>query len=102
MRIIPLSDKFLEQGEAAAEALANAGVRVTVDRAAEKVGAKIRLARLERVPYMLVIGGREAETESVSVRHRDLEDLGTRTLVQFIEDVTAEIKDRALTPQGTF
>ncbi len=99
VRIIPLSDKFLESCEAASAELANAGVRVTIDRAAEKVGAKIRLARLDRVPYMLVIGGREAETNSVSVRHRDLEDLGARPLSQFVEDITEEIENRELGPK---
>jgi len=82
VRVLPLSDKFLEHGEAAAKRLADAGVRVSVDRAAEKLGAKIRLARLDRVPYMLVIGGQEAETNSVSVRHRDRQDLGTKNFPQ--------------------
>ena len=99
VRVIPLSDKFLDKAEEASATLANRGVRVTIDRASEKMGAKIRNARLDRVPYMLVIGGREAETNSVSVRHRDLEDLGTRTLAQFVEDVTFEIENRVLTPE---
>ena len=98
VRIIPLSDKFLDPAEEAMKRLADEGVRVTVDRAAEKVGAKIRNARLERVPYMLVIGGREAETNSVSVRHRDLEDLGTRPLEQFVADIKEEIENRLLAP----
>lgn len=99
VRVIPLSDKFLENAEEASAKLADAGVRVTVDRANEKVGAKIRLARLDRVPYMLVIGGREAETNSVSVRHRDLEDLGTEKLDDFVVKITDEIKNRALAPE---
>lgn len=98
VRIIPLSDKFLDNAEEASVALAESGVRVTVDRANEKVGAKIRTARLERVPYMLVIGGREAETKSVSVRHRDYDDLGARPLEQFVRDITEEISNRSLTP----
>lgn len=96
VRVLPLSDKFLEHGEAAAKKLADAGVRVTVDRAAEKLGAKIRLARLDRVPYMLVIGGQEAETNSVSVRHRDKENLGTIPLDEFVSNICQEISDRAL------
>jgi threonyl-tRNA synthetase len=99
VRVIPLSDKFIENAEQASARLANEGVRVTIDRAAEKVGAKIRNARLDRVPYMLVIGGREAETNSVSVRHRDLEDLGTRPLEQFVSDIVSEIRNRALEPE---
>lgn len=96
VRVLPLSDKFIEHGDAAAKQLANVGVRVTVDRASEKLGAKIRLARLDRVPYMLVIGGQEAETNSVSVRHRDRQDLGTVTLEEFIATITKEISEKAL------
>lgn len=98
VRIIPLSDKFLEPAEEMSAKLANQGVRVTVDRAAEKVGAKIRLARLDRVPYMLVIGGKEAETNSVSVRHRDLEDLGSMPVDHFLQKIDTEIKNRLLVP----
>ncbi len=96
VRVLPLSDKFMVEGEAAAKRLADAGVRVSVDRAAEKLGAKIRLARLDRVPYMLVIGGKEAETNSVSVRHRDKQDLGTFTLDEFVTNISKEISDRSL------
>ncbi len=96
VRVLPLSDKFLEHGEAAAKRLADAGVRVSVDRAAEKLGAKIRLARLARVPYMLVIGGQEAETNSVSVRHLERQDLGTVTLDEFVSNISKEINDRSL------
>ena len=96
VRVLPLSDKFLEHGEAAAKKLADAGVRVSIDRAAEKLGAKIRLARLDRVPYMLVIGGQEAESNSVSVRHRDKENLGTIPLDEFVSNISQEISDRAL------
>jgi len=96
VRVLPLSDKFLEHGEAAAKRLADVGVRVSVDRAAEKLGAKIRLARLDRVPYMLVIGGQEAETNSVSVRHLERQDLGTVTLDEFVSTISKEISDRSL------
>jgi threonyl-tRNA synthetase len=96
VRVIPISEKTLEAAEAAAAKLADAGVRVTVDRSNDKVGAKIRVARLDRVPYMLVLGAREVEEGTVSVRHRDNEDLATKTLDAFIADVTAEIAERRL------
>ncbi len=96
VRVLPLSDKFIEQAQEASAKLANIGVRVSVDRAAEKIGAKIRLARLDRVPYMLVIGGREAETNSVSVRHRDRDDLGSIPLDDFVANIQKEISTRAL------
>ena len=69
---------------------------MSVDRASEKLGAKIRLARLDRVPYMLVIGAQEAETNSVSVRHRDRENLGTQSLDEFVNTLTDELKNRSL------
>jgi len=96
VRILPLSDKFLEPAAAASKKLAEAGVRVTVDKAAEKLGAKIRLARLDRVPYILVIGGQEAETNSVSVRYR-ADDLGTIPLDEFVSTISTQIKERSHT-----
>ncbi len=96
VRILPISEKTLEVAEAAAAQLANTGVRLTVDRSSDKIGAKIRLARLDRVPYMLVIGQREAEEGTVSVRHRDKDDLGAKPLDQFIKEITGEIKNRSL------
>jgi threonyl-tRNA synthetase len=96
VRVIPISEKTLATAEATAARLADAGVRVTVDRDSEKIGAKIRLARLARVPYMLVIGAREAEEGTVSVRHRDQDDLGTVPLDEFITQIQGEIKNRSL------
>ena len=96
VRVIPISEKTLEAAEATAAKLADAGVRVSVDRTNEKVGAKIRIARLDRVPYMLVIGAKEVEEGTVSVRHRDNEDLVTLTLEEFTAKITAEIKERSL------
>ena len=96
VRVLPISEKTLEYAEAAAAKLADAGVRVTVDRSSDKIGAKIRNARLDRVPYMLVIGEKEAEEGTVSVRHRDNDDLGTLTLDEFTAKITTEIKERSL------
>ncbi|MFC4994929.1 threonine--tRNA ligase [Rubritalea tangerina] len=96
VRVLPLSDKFIEHADAAAKKLADIGVRVSVDRASEKLGAKIRLARLDRVPYMLVIGAQEAESNTVSVRHRDRENLGTQPLDTFIQNLHTEILERSL------
>ena len=96
VRVLPISEKTLAVAEAAAAQLADAGVRVTVDRDSEKIGAKIRLARLARVPYMLVIGAREAEEGTVSVRHRDRDDLGAMPMDSFLTNITAEIRSRSL------
>ena len=94
VRVIPLSDKTLEAAEAAAAKLADVGVRVSVDRTNEKIGAKIRQARLGRIPYMLVLGAREVETGTVSIRHRDNEELETQVLENFITHITKEIRLR--------
>ncbi|MCB1134298.1 MAG: threonine--tRNA ligase, partial [Verrucomicrobiae bacterium] len=96
VRVLPISEKTMEFAEAAAAKLADAGVRVTIDRSSDKIGAKIRNTRLERVPYMLVIGQREADEGTVSVRHRDKDDLGAKPLDQFIAEVTAEIAARGI------
>jgi threonyl-tRNA synthetase len=96
VRVIPISEKTLAEAEAAAAKLADAGVRVAVDRTNEKVGAKIRLARLDRVPYMIVLGAKEVEDGTVSVRHRDNEDLVTQPLEEFIAQITTEIANRSL------
>jgi threonyl-tRNA synthetase len=96
VRVLPISEKTLEAAEAATARLADAGLRVTIDRTADKIGAKIRLARLDRVPYMLVLGAREAEEGTVSVRHRDRDDLGAQPLESFITAITEEVRERRL------
>jgi threonyl-tRNA synthetase len=96
VRVLAISDKTLDAAEKTAAALADAGIRCTLDRSPDKIGAKIRLARLDRVPYMLVLGAREVEENTVSVRHRDRDDLGTTTLHDFIETIQKEIRERSL------
>ncbi len=96
VRVLPISEKVLEAAEAVTTQLAEAGVRVSLDSSSDKVGAKIRNARMERIPYMLVLGAKEVEEGTVSVRHRDKEDLGTKPLDQFITEITAEIRNRTL------
>jgi threonyl-tRNA synthetase len=96
VRVLPISDKFLDAAEDVATKLAEAGVRVTVDRSSDKVGAKIRNTRLERVPYMLVLGAKEVEEGTVSVRHRDKDDLGAKPLGDFVTEIMAEIRERRL------
>jgi threonyl-tRNA synthetase len=96
VRVLPISEKFLEAAEAVTTQLAEAGVRVSLDSSSDKVGAKIRNARMERIPYMLVLGAKEVEEGTVSVRHRDKEDLGAKPLNEFIAEITAEIRERRL------
>src|SRR5271165_4652181 len=89
--ILPITDKQTAYANEVAEKLKAAGVRVTVDDRNEKVNLKIREAQLQKVPYMLVIGGREAEAGQVAVRHRKRADLGPVAVEAFIETITAEI-----------
>ncbi|RUA07995.1 MAG: threonine--tRNA ligase [Flavobacteriia bacterium] len=96
VRVLPISEKFNDAADVVVKALTDIGVRVNVDRNADKVGAKIRLARLDRVPYMLVIGAREAEEGTVSVRHRDRDDLGAMTIDEFVQTIQQEIVNRSL------
>ncbi|MEK7951924.1 threonine--tRNA ligase [Luteolibacter soli] len=96
VRVLPISDKFLEAAEALTTQLAEAGVRVSLDSSSDKVGAKIRNTRLDRVPYMLVLGAKEIEEGTVSVRHRDKDDLGAKPVGEFIAEIVAEIKERRL------
>ena len=78
--------------------LASKFVRVKLDDAPDKIGAKIRNARLDRVPYMLVVGQREAEEGKVSVRHRELDVVGTMGVDEFIAALEQEISQRLIRP----
>ena len=89
--VLPITDKQTGYAEHVAAQLKEAGVRVHVDDRNEKVNLKIREAQLQKVPYMLVIGGREAEAGQVAVRHRKRGDLGPIPLSEFLETITAEI-----------
>ena len=88
-RVLPISEKVLPAAETLAETLRGAGFRVKVDRSSEKLGAKIRDAQMEKVPYMLILGAREAEAGVVSVRHRTAGDLG----VMSVEALTGRLRE---------
>ncbi len=96
VRVLAISEKHNAYAREVTSMLAEAGVRAASDLTDDKIGAKIRLARLDRVPYMLVTGAREEESRSVSVRHRDREDLGAMTLNDFVGQVCEEIRTRSL------
>jgi threonyl-tRNA synthetase len=85
--VLPISEKFAEYGEAVRRALAAAGVRVELDARNEKLGYRIREAQVQKVPYMLVVGAREAEEGTVSVRRRSGEDLGAMSTTDFLARV---------------
>ena len=73
-----------------------AGIRADMDTKAEKIGYKIREARLEKLPYMLIVGAKEEEEGKVSVRSRFLGDEGAKDIADFLADITEEIKTRKI------
>ncbi len=96
VRVMVVSQKVEEYGRGIEQQLRDAGLRVSGDYRAEKIGAKIRDAQLELIPYMFVIGGREAEEGKVSVRDRLEGDLGAMPLAAAIEKLQAEIRAKTL------
>lgn len=87
--VLPIADRHHEYAEKVYNALISAGFRAKLDNRNEKTGYKIREAQLQKIPYMLVVGDREAETGSVSVRSRDQGDLGAQPLEDFISGTSA-------------
>lgn len=96
VKILPISDKHMEYARKVEDALLEEGIRCEVDARAEKIGYKIREARLEKVPYMLVVGAKEEEEELVSVRSRFAGDEGQKKLKDFISDIKEEISSRKI------
>ena len=93
--VLPLADKFHEYGERVRAELAAGGVRVELDLRNESLNYKIREAQLQKVPYMLVLGGREQEAGSVAVRRRAGEDLGAMPVAQFLTRVQERVASRS-------
>ena len=94
VKVLPISDKYMEYGEKVKAALEAANIRAEIDTRAEKIGYKIREARLQKIPYMLVVGAKEEEENTVSVRSRFAGDEGAKSLDDFIAAITEEIKNR--------
>jgi threonyl-tRNA synthetase len=96
VKILPISDKFLPYANSVLESLKNADIRAEVDDRNEKIGKKIRDTELMKVPYMLVVGEKEANENMVAVRRQGKGDAGniTKGLEEFINEAKAEIKER--------
>ena len=94
VKILPISDKFMEYAENVLNKLKNADIRAEIDDRSEKIGKKIRDAELAKIPFMLVIGEREMNEEKISVRRQGKGDLGSKNLDEFIEIVKEEIKSK--------
>jgi threonyl-tRNA synthetase len=95
--VLPITDRVNEYAEEVARELRSAGLRVEANLRSEKVGAKIRDAQLQKIPFMLVLGDREMEQKAVAVRERSRGDIGVMTLSDFKEMTRRLIETRALT-----
>jgi threonyl-tRNA synthetase len=95
--ILPITDRQLDYGRQLRDRLVEADIRVHLDDRNEKVNAKIRHAQLQKIPYMLVIGDREAQTGTVSVRHRRHGDLGVRKFEDFLAEIRELIDSKTIT-----
>ncbi|MDO4494374.1 MAG: threonine--tRNA ligase [Clostridiaceae bacterium] len=96
IRILPIADRHHEYANSVREKLEAMGMRVTVDERSEKIGYKIREAQLHKIPYMLLVGDKEIEDGTVSVRKRGEGDIGARDVDSFAADALADIKSKKI------
>lgn len=96
VRVLPVSDKYADYAQEVFKELRKNGVDVTVDNSAERLGYKLRQAQLDRLPYMLVVGAKEEEDHTVSVRSRFAGDEGVKPLGEFIDQICEEIRTKAI------
>ena len=94
VKVLPISDKYMDYAQNVLNKLTEAGIRAEVDTRAEKIGYKIREAQTAKIPYMLVVGQKEEEENTVSVRSRADGDEGARSLDTFIADILKEIETK--------
>jgi threonyl-tRNA synthetase len=96
VEILPVSEKVADYAKHVTETLKRHGIRVHLDDRNEKLPAKVRDAQLQKIPYMLVVGPKEAEAGTVSVRHRSKGDLGPEPLSELVDALKREIESRAI------
>ncbi len=94
VRVLPISEKHLEYGRSVLRLLLDEQIRATIDETSDKIGAKIRLAQLEKVPYMLVLGAREEQAGEIAVRSRKNGDEGALSASEFVKRIQMEVKER--------
>ena len=94
VKVLPISDKFLDYANAVSHKLKKADIRSEVDDRNEKIGKKIRDTELMRVPYMLVVGEKEMNEQKVAVRRQGKGDIGVKGLDEFLAEAIEEIKER--------
>ncbi len=96
VRVLPISEKYMDYAEKVRKELARNGVDVTVDNRSEKIGYKIREARMDRLPYMLIVGEKEEAEGLVSVRSRFAGDEGQKSLGEFTDQICKEIRTKEI------
>ena len=96
VRLVPITDRVNDYGAQLLTQLKAAGIRAKLDEQSDKLGAKIRRAEIDKVPYTLVLGGKEAETLSISVRSRAKGDEGVMPFADYLVRLKTEIATRAL------
>jgi threonyl-tRNA synthetase len=105
LAVLPVSDKYIDYATEVASKVRDAGIRVDLDNSPEKIGAKIRRATLQKVPYMVIVGEREAQAGTVSLRHRTAGDVGSMDTGELIESLRVEIdtkgSETAAVPAGS-
>ena len=94
VKILPISDKFMDYANTILQTLKNADIRAEIDDRSEKIGRKIRDTELSKVPYMLVIGEKEMNEGKASIRRQGKGDLGAKDVNEFVNEITAEINER--------
>jgi len=94
--VIPISERHLEYGQKVFDALKQDGVRVQIDGRNEKMNAKIREHAMQKVPFLLVVGDKEAEAKAVNVRTRGSETTETVVLAEFVEKIRKMISERVV------
>ena len=96
VKILPISDKFIDEAKKVYEACFNADLRVELDDRAEKIGYKIREAQTQKIPYMLIVGAKEVETNTVSIRKRGEGEIGALSIDDTIAKIKQEIENKGL------
>ena len=96
VKILPITDRTLEYAEKVAKTLNEKGIRCEIDKRNEKIGYKIREARMEKVPYVLVLGDKEAEEGTVNVNKRGVEEKETQSLADFVKRICKENKEKVI------
>ena len=104
IRVMPVTDRAADYADEVARKLTAEGFRVETDHRSEKIGKKIREAQLEKIPFMLVVGDRDMEAQTVSIRHRSGTDMGAMSQEDFIakmhQIVDEKLKDSELFPEA--